>query len=246
MLDDTQAMAPDQREHVVAGEVAEMLVARARRTVRRLDLLRPAEHREGCHLDEQERTTGLEQAAPSATAPRRGRARGSRRASRGRDRSSRACREALDVADVQARFRERRAQAGEALRVGIEAGVRDPPRPQERRELVPIELLAAADVEHPSAQAADPAGDSPLLARERLAVDDVVSSPAPEALSRARAADGIGKDPMHAVLEIVENARRRAIDEQMAQLGFDARELRVGEVAGVADVTREPICLDQP
>jgi hypothetical protein len=84
--------------------------------------------------------------------------------------------EVLDVPGVQARFRERRAQPGEALFVGIEAGVDDRARAQECTQLVAIELLSATHVEHPSAQTADVVGDPCFLTGERLPVDETEPS----------------------------------------------------------------------
>src|SRR5437016_3847403 len=153
--------------------------------------------------------------------------------------------EALDVAGVQASFRKHRAEPGETLLVGVEARIRNRTRAQERRQLLPVELLSAPDVEHPSAQTADVAGDPCLLTREGLPLDEAKPPPAPGAV-RTRAAGRVGKDPTHAVLEVVENARWRTVDEEMAPLGFDAGDLRSREVGRVGDVEREPAVLPQP
>ena len=123
MLDDSQAVAPDEREHVVAREVAKMLVARARRSVRRLDLFRAAEHREGRHFDEEERPARLEEARH----PRQGLVDVEHVVQGAQTQHVIVARglavEVLDVADVEASFRERRAQSSEALFVGVEARV---------------------------------------------------------------------------------------------------------------------------
>jgi hypothetical protein len=168
VLDDAQAMAPDERENVRAREVAEMLVPRARRSVSRLDVLRAAEHGEWSHLDEQEGAARLEEArhpgerlvevehmVQGAQAEHMIVARG-------------LAVEVLDVADVQTIFRQRRAESGETLFVGVESRVGDLMRAQQCRQLVSIELLPATDVEHLPVQTTDMPGDPCFLPRPWL------------------------------------------------------------------------------
>src|SRR2546428_12223804 len=54
MLDDSQAMAPGQRDDVIARHVAEMLVSRPRRSVGGGRLVRVAQHRERRAFDEEQ------------------------------------------------------------------------------------------------------------------------------------------------------------------------------------------------
>jgi hypothetical protein len=61
MLDDAQTMAPDERENVFARRCSGNAGVPPRRSVRGRNLLRPTQHREGRHLDEQERSARLEQ-----------------------------------------------------------------------------------------------------------------------------------------------------------------------------------------
>ena len=46
--------------------------------------------------------------------------------------------------------------------------------------------------------------------------------------------------------EVIEHAGRRAVEEEMAPLVLDPRDLGGGEVAGVGDVEDEPVALDEP
>src|SRR5262249_48668958 len=108
-----------------------------------------------------------------------------------------------------------------------------------------VQLLATADVEHASAQTPDVVGDPGLLAGEWLPVDE----PEPEATAgavRTRVADRIGENPPHAVLEVVEHARRGAVDEEMAPSRLDARDFGGREVGRVGLVERETTLLGEP
>src|SRR5579862_1117933 len=112
VLDDAQAMAPDERQDLVARHVAEMLMSRPGRPVGGGDLLRLAEHGERDALDEEERPRGREQ-------PRHARQRlvdvgdvvqGAQAENLVVARGFSG--KVLDVARVQASVRDRRAQTG--------------------------------------------------------------------------------------------------------------------------------------
>src|SRR5438876_373022 len=61
MFDDSQAMAPDERDNVIARHVAEVLVPAPRRPVRGGHLRRLAQHRERRAFDEEQRPRRREQ-----------------------------------------------------------------------------------------------------------------------------------------------------------------------------------------
>ena len=246
MLDDAQAMAPDERENVLARQVAEMLVPRARRSVRRLDLLRSAEHREGRHLDEQERAARLRGSATSGTVPRRGRARGSTRASRGRDRSSRARRRS-------ARCRRRAGELPGAPRgVGRDSlrRGRGPCRRSHPSAAVPRARLGRAarrSRRRAPVRAGGRCGRRSTPPRARTARPSTRWNRRPHAERFAHESQtGSGRTRRMPFLKSSRTPGAARSTKRWLNSDFTLRDLRVGEVARVRDVAREPIGLDQP